>query len=124
MKIVHSAITSPIYEISKVIEFDLNLGDESWPIRIEILRNSEIKGRFRSRIWQGEHFRIQSTFPMGDDGLPRDHPSDELIWVKFMGPSLGDYDDFAAENSDAALAIVLSDFERFLEHTTMEPTKP
>jgi hypothetical protein len=35
MKIRHSAVRSPIYEILKVLELDLQLGDESWPIRFE-----------------------------------------------------------------------------------------
>ena len=119
MRIAHSAITSPIYELSKVFEFDLCLGDESWPIRIEVLQNGS-PVRFRCRIWQSEFFRIQSTFPQDEGGLPRDHPSDELIWVRFSGPKLGAYDDFQARDADAALTIVLADFERFLDHTTLE----
>jgi hypothetical protein len=121
MQIVRSAITSPIYELSKVVEFDLHLGDESWPIRIEILRNTEVQGRFRCHIWQAEHFRIQSTFPSGEGG-PLHYPSDELVWVRFSGPKLGDYDDFTAKDGDTALAIVISDFGEFLEHTTTEKT--
>jgi hypothetical protein len=120
MRIVHSAITSSIYEVCKVVEFDLQLGDESWPIRIEVLRNTEIQGRFRCRIWQAELFRIQSTFPMGKSGLPQHHPSDELIWVEFSGPKVNDYYDFPAKDVDAALSTVLKDFETFLEHTTLE----
>ena len=106
MRIVHSAITSSLCEITKVVEFDLQLGDESWPIRIEVLSNTESRRHFRCRIWQGEFFRIQSTFPTGDDGLPRDHPSDELVWVRFNGPKLGDYDNFTADDANAALATV------------------
>lgn len=120
MRIVHSAVTSPIYRLSKIYEFDLCLGDESWPIRIEVLQNTEAPGRFRCRIWQSEFFRIQSTFPQGKDGLLRDHASDELVWVKFSGPKLDDYDDFPAQDADVAFAMVLADFEQFLEHTTLE----
>ena len=116
MRIKHSAITSPFYEIAKVVEFDLLLGDDSWSIRIELFRNTESQGRFRCRIWQAELFRIQSTFP----SEPRDPRSDELIWVEFSGPKIDRFDDFAAENPDAALEVVLASFKRFLEHTTLE----
>lgn len=120
MKVKHSAVKSPIYEMLKVLELDLQLGDESWPIRFELFRNTEIKGRFRCRIWQAEYFRIQSTFPSSARGKPKHPSSDELILIKFDGPKLGDYDDFTAPNADAAMAVVLRDFERFLEHTTLE----
>ena len=62
MQIAHSAVVSPIYEISKLFEFDLRLGDESWPIRIEVLRNTQATDRFRCRIWQGEFFQNSIDF--------------------------------------------------------------
>jgi hypothetical protein len=122
MRLLHSAITSSIYELSKVVEFDLQLGDESWLIRIEILRNTGTQGRFRCHIWQAELFRIQSTFPSGEAG-PLHHPSDELIWVSFNGPGRELDDDFAASDDEAALASVISGFAKFLEHTTTEEAK-
>ncbi len=123
MRIQHSAIKSPIYEIIKVVELDLQLGDESWPVRFELFQNTETAGHFRCRIWQAERFRIQSTSPSSPDGTPQDQPSDELILIRFDGPKMDDYEDFTAAGPDAALAAVLRDFGRFLEHTTLEKPK-
>jgi len=123
MEIRHSAVRSPIYELLKVLELDLQLGDESWPIRFELFRNTDVKGRFRCRIWQAEYFRIQSRFPSGPRGKPKHPPSDELILIKLDGPKIGDYDDFKAPNAEAAMATVLRVFKRFLEHTTLEKPK-
>src|SRR5881628_2893795 len=78
------------------------------------------RGRFRCRMWQAEYFRIQSSVPSGPDGAPRDEPSNELILVRFSGPKMDDYDDFTAADPGAALATVLRDFSRFLEHTTLQ----
>jgi hypothetical protein len=35
MKITHSAITSPVFELVKTVEVDLALGDEMWPTRFQ-----------------------------------------------------------------------------------------
>lgn len=123
MKIKHSGVISPIYKLLKVLELDLQLGDDAWPIRFELFQNTEIRGHFRCRIWQAEHFRIQSTFPMSARGNPKHLPSDELIFIGFDGPEMRDYDDFKAPNASAAMATVFRDFERFLEHTTLEKPK-
>ena len=119
MKITHSAITSPIFELVKTIEVDLALGDETWPTRFEILRAIEQPDLFRCHVWQLEFFRIQSTFPQSD-GEPADQPSDHRVLVEWDGPHVGLYDDFQAADIDAAMRKVLDDFKRFLEHTTSE----
>lgn len=122
MQIKHPAIQSPVFELSKTIEFDLHVRDECWPIRIEVFLNTETAGRFRCCVWQAEYFRIQSTFPSGERG-PEHPPSDELIWVRFAGPKMREYNDIKAQSADAALSIVLKDFGAFLEHTTLKPAR-
>ena len=117
MKIIHSAIKSPVYELVKIVEVDLQLNAEFWPVRFELFRNTEIQGQFRCRIWQAQRFRIQSTFPQNSNGSPLDRPSDELIWVEFMGLDRR-YENFAAPSPEAGLESVLADFRRFLEKTT------
>jgi len=119
MKILHSAITSPVFELVKTVEVDLALGDEMWPTRFEILRDTERQDRFRCHVWQLEHFRIQSTFPQ-TGGRPGHEPSDHRLNVEWVGPHVGHYDDYVAADADAALRKVLEDFRKFLEHTTLE----
>lgn len=120
MKITHSATTSPIFELVKTVEVDLQFGDEMWPMRFEILRDTERKDHFRCRIWQLEFFTIQSTFPQSG-GRPAHEPSDHRLIVEWDGGThIGHYDDFVATDAEAALSNVIQDFRKFLEHTTRE----
>ncbi len=119
MKLQHSAITSPVFELVKTVEVDLTLADEKWPTRIEIFRDTERRDFFRCHVWQLELFRLQSTFPQ-ENGEPAHGPSDHLLMVEWNGPHIGLYEDFAAVSAEAALEKVLSDLGRFLEHTTNE----
>ncbi len=119
MKIIHSAITGPVFELVKTVELDLALCDEIWPTRFEILRDTERQDFFRCRVWQLETFRIQSTFPQSGDG-PSHQPSDHRILVEWEGRNVGGYKDFMAASAEAALRIVIEDFREFLEHTTQE----
>jgi hypothetical protein len=119
MKITHFAITSPVFELVKTVEVDLQLGDEMWPTRFEILRDTERQDHFRCRVWQLEMFRIQSTFPQTGE-RPAHQPSDHTLIVEWEGAHVGRYDDFVAADADAALKKVIEDFCKFLEHTTGE----
>lgn len=58
MKMIHSAITSAIFTLARVVEVDLALGEESWSERIEIWQDSEDSTRFRCRFWETEPFRL------------------------------------------------------------------
>jgi hypothetical protein len=121
MKLKHSCITSSIYELEKVVEFDLTFHDESWPIRFEVFKDKERQGHYRCRMWQLERHELQPTFPSDEQGRPRpDHLYTALIAVDWSGPQMSDYDDIIAADADAALETVLEDFKRFLEHVTGE----
>jgi len=64
-----------LFDLIKITEFDLHLGEESFRIRVELTR-------FRANVWRAEHYRIQSTFPQ-NSGRPGHEPSDELVWVNW-----------------------------------------
>jgi hypothetical protein len=122
MKITHSAITSPVFELVKVIELDITLGDDFMPTRIEIFQDTERTDFFRCRVWELEHFRLTPTFPM-EDGKPL-HISDDVIQVersatyeRFRDPS---YEGYVAADADAALQMIIDDLKSFLEHVTGE----
>ncbi len=126
MKITHSAITSPVFELVKVIELDITLGDDFIPTRIEIFQDTERTDFFRCRIWELEYFHMVPTFPMDKDGKPM-HVSDSIVQVErsttyriFKDLS---YDGFAATDADAALQKIIDDLKSFLEHVTGENAK-
>src|SRR5262249_20291677 len=122
MKISHSAITSSVFELIKTLELDVQLGDDSWSIRIEIFKDTETNGRFRCHVWELELFRLTPTFPQGKDNEPA-HSSDDVLMVdRGIARSRIAYpkEDIVAPDADAAIEIVLDDLKRFLEHATHE----
>jgi hypothetical protein len=121
MKITHSAITSPVFELVKVIELDITLGDVFSPIRIEIFQDTERTDFFRCRVWELERFRLTPTFPM-EDGKPL-HISDDVIQVERSVNYRISEDltsGYVAADADAALQKIIDDLKSFLEHVTFE----
>jgi len=123
MKITHSAITSPVFELVKVIELDITLGDVFIPTRIEILQDTGRTDFFRCRVWELELFHLTPTFPMDEDGKPL-HISSDVIQVErsatyriFRDLS---YEGYVAADADAALQKIIDDLKSFLEHVTGE----
>ena len=122
MKISHSAITSPIFELVKTVELDLRLGDNSWSIRIELLQDTEVKERFRCHIWELELFRLTPTFPQDENGQPAHISDDALMVGRGIPHSVIDYprEAIIAADADAALGIVLDDLKQCLKRITGE----
>ena len=118
MKIKHSAITSPIFELVKAIEFTLTLEDR-WEMRFEIFQDTETPDHYRARLWQHECHRLQPTFPQDDAGQP-EHLQDVVVPYEWSNVKIGDYRDIYAASADEALAKVMGDFKQFLEHATLE----
>jgi hypothetical protein len=122
MRIKHSAVTSAIYELVKVFELDIQLGEDSSTMRIELFRNTEKEDHFRCRVWESELFRLTPSFPMDENSNPA-HTCDDLLMVDRGIPrSHIPYprEDIIAPNIDAAFEIVLNDLKGFLEHATLE----
>jgi len=122
MKVVHSAVRTPIYELARSCELDLQLGDESLTYRIELFRDTENANRFRCHVWDLEMFRLKPTFPRDENGKPT-HTCDDIVMVdRGMPRSRIAYprEDIVAPDLDAALEIVLNDLKAFLEHVTAE----
>lgn len=122
MKIMHPAVTTPIYELVRSVEMDLQLGEDSLTFRIELLRNPERADRFRCHVWELEMFRLKPTFPQDGDNEPA-HVSDDVLMVDRGIPrSQIAYprEDIVAPDIDAALEIVLHDLKSFLDHATTE----
>ena len=120
MKIAHSAVTSPFYELARSLEVDLQLGDDSLTIRIELFRNTEETDRFRCHVWDLEMFRLKPTFPRDGNEEPSDVCDDVLMVDRGIPRSRVSYplEDILAGDIDAALEIVLNDLNAFLEHVT------
>ena len=122
MKVQHSAVTTPVYELIKTLELDIRLGDDSYTFRIELFVDTEHENRFRCRVWEFEMFRLVPTFPQNEQGEPV-HISDDVMMVDRGIPrSRVQYpvEDIVAPSVDAAVEIVLRDLKDHLDHVTTE----
>lgn len=125
MKIIHAAVTSSVYELAKTVEVDIQLGEDSWTTRIELLHNTERADHFRCHVWELELHRLTPSFPRDENNMPS-HITDASILVeRGIAHSRVAYpvQDIIAPSADAALDAVISDLKRFLEHVTGEQAR-
>ncbi|MBA2646605.1 MAG: hypothetical protein H0U81_07390 [Pyrinomonadaceae bacterium] len=124
MKLTHPNITSAVFELVRVLELDITLGDDFIPTRIELFRDTERDDYFRCHVWELEHFRLTPTFPQDGSGGPA-HISDDVIMVE-RGTTYrirGFGGSFTASSADAALEMVIAELNDFLKHVTGEELK-
>ncbi len=115
----HLSITSHMYDVIKVVEFDVDLGSDSFSLRIELLQSATAPDWFRAHVWRTELYRLQSTFPQDkQSGQPLHEPSDENILVDWSHYLAQNYKHFQASNPEAAMELVLDDIRRFLVRVT------
>lgn len=69
----------------ETIELLVPFKEEELTLRIEIFESMAQSRKYCARIWRLEYYRLQPTFPQGDDGQPVHGPSDELVLKEFEG---------------------------------------
>ena len=119
MKIKHPAVKSSFFQLVQTYELDLDLAPElSFPLRIEILRDTGHRGLFRVRVLELEFFNLEPTFRSKRNGKRLRYKSTELIWLERASDLSGKYDSFKASSAAAALGKVVADLKQRLEHWT------
>src|SRR5262245_35244947 len=112
MKIIHSAVTSPVFELVKTIELDIQFGEDSWTTRVELFRDTEREDVFRCHVWELELFHLRPSFPRDDHDEPA-HVTDDTIMVErgIAGSNVASIQNepFLASSIDSALQMVLDD---------------
>ncbi len=99
------------YELLKVLEFDVDIYNEQFALRLELLQCTSDSNCFRAHIWRTEFYRIQSTFPQNEE---THQPSDEVIFVDWSYYLSEDYTRFQAISPDDAIQLILNDIEQVL----------
>lgn len=122
MRIAHRCVTSPVFELVKTVELDIQLGDEyGWTTRIELFREVGRDTRYRCHVWELELFRLTPSFPRNEDGEPA-HVTDDTLLVErgiaHGGVASGLNRSFDAPDVEAALEMVAEDLKKFLEHVS------
>lgn len=105
MRPFHPNVTSPIFELVRTIEFDITLGEDVFPLRLEVLSDTEDRNRFRCRIAEHESYDVQPTFTMDKQSSAPLHGSCSVLLLVgdnapfLLGP---EFDDFNATDTDDA----------------------
>jgi hypothetical protein len=120
MKIRHPAVKTSFLKLVATYEVDLDLGpDLSFPLRLELFKDTERKGWFRAHAWELESFNLEPTFPSKTkSGKPRRYLASELIMLERGTQLTGNYDAFKADNETDALAKIVEDLKGRLAHWT------
>ncbi len=120
MKIRHPAVKTNFLKLVSTYEVDLDLGPElSFPLRIEIFKDTERSGWFRAHAWELEHFNLEPTFPVKTkSGKPKRYKAMELLMLERITQFTGNYDAFKAKNETDALAKIVKDLKERLAHWT------
>ncbi len=117
MSLDHHTVRSQLFELFATYEFDLAFGDDEFPTRIELFRDTRDPRGYRAHIWQLELYRIQSTFPQhGSTSDPLDRPSDEELLIERSTLAKADLLCFHAASDEEARDHVLAALRQFLDH--------
>jgi len=119
MKIEHPSVAGRAYELKQTLEFDVTLGEEDIPIRIELFESVESDGHFRALFWERELIRLTPTFPQDDSGGP-EHTCDDTLLLERSSILERTYNDFQADSVSDAVRTVLEDYLTRLEKMTGE----
>jgi hypothetical protein len=108
-----------LYDLVRVSEFDLGLGEESFRVRLELARSRSSRRTFRASVRRAELYRIQSTFPL-KHGRPQHEQSDEMALVDWSGILRLFREPFSAPSVAAAERLVLGEVDASLCHSRGE----
>jgi hypothetical protein len=117
MAIDHSSISSDVYELVRLVEFDVNIAGDVFGLRVELLHSLSDRNWFRAHFWRQEMYRIQPTFPQDASGPVHD-PSDERLLIDWSHYLDNDYRDFEAASPDKALQLILDGVRQALVRLT------
>jgi hypothetical protein len=108
-----------LFDVAKVSESEVELGDESFRVRVEITRSRRTPGMFRANVWRTEYYRIQPTFPQ-KRGRPVHQPSDEIIWLDSTAVLRAYGEPYRAGSLAEAEQLVLDELRAWVRHTRAE----
>jgi hypothetical protein len=116
MKLNHPAVTSDVFKLVEVLEFDLEVGGHFLPTRVELFRDTERKNRWRCRMWERELFRLTMTLGKGKKTKPM--LSDEELLIERTWELSDRFEDFEAKDSKAAMKKFLTSLRTYLKRVS------
>jgi hypothetical protein len=123
LKITHSAITSPVFELVKTMLLDITLAKVYIPTRIEIWQDTEQKDSFRCYIWELEIFDLTPTFLRDETANSLETCAEEIqverSW-RYGRTQQFVNKEFKADSVETALQMVLENLKAELKYITGE----
>lgn len=108
-----------LFDVARTTEFELELGDESFRVRVELTHSRQLATRYRANVWRTELYRIRPSVSQRTD-KPANQDADEYLWVGWTS-MLREYgDSFTAASLGEAESLVLDEIRAWIRHTTGE----
>jgi hypothetical protein len=120
----NSSLNGSIYELVKTVEFDMELDDDRFPMRVELLQCLSNPHQFRTRTW-AMNFRDrtqEAKFYSERLIVPHDEMVDrgEGIFVDYSYGLSEDCFEFEADTQEAAIQVIVDNLKDFVNCFTSD----
>jgi hypothetical protein len=117
MKIKHPAVRSSVFKLVSLLEFDLEVGGNYFPARVELFRDTERPRHWRCRLWERELCHVTFTLRRGSKSGKRIE-SDEEVLIERTWVLSDHFEDFEAANASAAMKRFIDALKEYLKRVT------
>lgn len=124
----NSSPNGSIYELVKTVEFDMELDDDRFPMRVELLQCLSAPHQFRTRTWV-MNFSDRTWIAKIYSGLSMvshaetieqslERSSGEGIFIDYSYSLPQGYSEFQADTQEAAIQVIVNNLKDFLSYFT------
>jgi hypothetical protein len=117
MKINHPAVTSNVFKLVSILEFDCEVGGHFFPARVELFQDTERKNRWRCRMWERELCHVTFTLRRGSKSGKRIE-SDEEVLIERTWVLSDKFEDFEAPTAAEAMRRFIDALREYLKRVT------
>ena len=114
--ISHSSISSPIFKLLDVYQFDVFLMGDGYTLRVELFQDVEDPEKFRCSFWQIEV--LECCYSEVEEGEAKLNRATYLVQVDWSSYLDNKFSSFAASSPDEALYLVMNDMREYLVHAS------
>jgi hypothetical protein len=117
MKIKHPAVKSDVFKLDTLLEFDLEVGGNYFPARVELFRDTERPRHWRCRLWERELCHVTFTLRRGSKSGKRIE-SDEEVLIERTWVLSDQFEDFEAASAGRAMKQFIDALREYLQRVT------
>ena len=117
MKIKHPAVRSSVFKLVSLLEFDLDVGGNFFPARVELFHDTERPRHWRCRLWERELCHLSFTLRRGSKSGKRIE-SDEEVLIERTWVLSDQFEDFEAPSAARAMKRFIDALREYLQRVT------